>query len=221
MKTRIRSFFMAMLLVLSLTVTTLAAGTDSAASLDLTADRQSDRLTISVCLSAENATNGRIVVEYDADTLALVDHSAVDAGLTSVNTEKNGEVSFAWVGSNITDSVEVLTLVFQNKNNEDPIGTFTGTVVELYSNGIDLLGDEGLVDTLEVKTLVPGDLDDDGKLEIRDVIDLLKALASKETDKFDWQQATAADVNGDGKINTRDAIAALQAIAAYNPAAAK
>lgn len=212
---------MAMLLVLSLTVTTLAAGTDAAASIDLTAERQSDRLTINVCLSAEKATNGRLVVKYDAETLALVDYSDVNVGLASVNTEKNGEVSFAWVGSNITDSVEVLTLVFQYKNHGETNSIFTGTVVELYSNGTDLLGDKTLEDTVTAEAILPGDLDDDGKLEIREVIDLLKALASKSVKDFNWLQAIAADVNGDGKINTRDAIAALQAIAAYNPAAAK
>ena len=142
---------MAMLLVLSMTATTMAAGTATAASIDLQAEKLSGQITVSVYLTANNATNGRVAINYDASLVKLVDASAANKNwVTSVNSAKPGEVSFAWVGSNLNDRVEVLDLVFQIKANVYGTLVVDATIMELYKNGVDLLAGKSETDSILV-----------------------------------------------------------------------
>lgn len=140
---------MAMLLVLSMTATTLAAGTDAAVDLTLLAKSESGTVVLDVYLTAKNATNGRIVIEYDEQLVGLVETRTVDAWVTSVNDETEGEIAFAWVGSDISDTTEIVRMVFDVKAAQYASTTFSGTVTELYDKGSSLL-DEVVTDSEEV-----------------------------------------------------------------------
>ncbi|MBR3704521.1 MAG: Ig-like domain-containing protein, partial [Oscillospiraceae bacterium] len=67
---------------------------------------------------------------------------------------------------------------------------------------------------VRVTTAKMGDVNGDGRVNTRDVITALQAIAAKTTDSLTAQQKSAADVNCDGRITTRDLIIILQAIAA-------
>ena len=109
----------AVLLVLTM-VCTMAAGVsaaESAAKLSLSVTPGSAETTVSVMLtSGEGVTNGRFAVGYDADAVTLKSAQASDAcALSSVNVQTAGTVSFAWVGSELTDDETLmLTLVFEH-----------------------------------------------------------------------------------------------------------
>ena len=150
MKTRIRSFIMAMLLVLSLTATTLAARTDSAAGITLYAEQVGDQIALSVYLTAKDSTNGRVVIKYDPSQAALVDSSTNDAWVTNVNGTKAGEISFAWVGSSTSASAKLVTVTFKVLVKAPASITFSGEMAELYKSGTDVLGTRKIADSLTV-----------------------------------------------------------------------
>ena len=149
MKTRIRSFIMAMLLVLSMTATTLAAGTDSAVSIDLQAEQLTDLIVLNVNLTAEHITNGRVVINYDAQQVKLERVNDVDKCVTSVNDTVSGELAVAWVGGNFSGTVNAFKVVFRLVGDDEIVG-FDGEIVELYSNGVDLIDNENPVDSVDV-----------------------------------------------------------------------
>ena len=149
-KTRIRSFFMAMLLVLSMTATTLAAGADSAVSIDLRAEQLSDLIIVSVDLTAKHITNGRVVINYDAQQVEVEKINDVDKCVTSVNDAVSGELAVAWVGGNLSGTVELFKMVFRLVGDADTV-SFDGEIVELYTNGVDLIADGNPADSVEVQ----------------------------------------------------------------------
>ena len=147
---------MAMLLVLSMTATTLAAGTDAAVGLNLLAESESGIVVLDVYLTAKNATNGRVVIDYDEQLVELVETRTVGTWVTSVNTAKEGEVAFAWVGSDLSATTEIVQMVFDVKVAKYVPATFSGEVTELYDNGTSLL-DEVITDSVEVVVVPAGE----------------------------------------------------------------
>ncbi len=60
-------------------------------------------------------------------------------------------------------------------------------------------------------TIVPGDVNGDGKVNARDVTAIMKHMIGAAPKGF---IEAAADVNGDGKVNSRDVVAVMKAIIA-------
>ena len=147
---------MAMLLVLSMTATTLAAGTDAAVGINLLAESESGIVVLDVYLTAKNATNGRVVIDYDEQLVELVETRTVDTWVTSVNTAKEGEVAFAWVGSDLSSTTEIVQLVFGVKVAQYVPTTFSGEVTELYDNGTNML-EEAITESVEVVVVPAGE----------------------------------------------------------------
>lgn len=141
---------MAMLLVLSMTATTLAAGADSAVSIDLRAEQLSDLIIVSVDLTAKHITNGRVVINYDAQQVEVEKINDVDKCVTSVNDAVSGELAVAWVGGNFSGTVELFKMVFRLVGDADTV-RFDGEIVELYTNGVDLIADGNPADSVEVQ----------------------------------------------------------------------
>lgn len=115
MKRRLFAVLLVLVMVCSMAAGVSAAG--SAAKLSLAVAPGSAETTVSVMLTGgECVTNGRFAVGYDADAVTLKSAQASDASaLSSVNAQRDGTVSFAWVGSELTDDETLmLTLVFEH-----------------------------------------------------------------------------------------------------------
>lgn len=144
MTKRISSLFLAALVLLSLTVTAFAAPSVSGVGVVVGATVSGSAVTVEVSVTgAGSATNGRIEVTYDPTLYALA--SAEPAGLqwiASVSTAEEGKVHFAWVGSDLpSDQTSVVTLVFQ-ANGTPSAAVFTASVLELYQNGTQIIGED-------------------------------------------------------------------------------
>ncbi len=135
MNRRMHALVMALVLLLAVVFGSGQVSAAPAAAWSIDADSTDGVLT--VCLTLENGqgvTNGRVVLGYDAQALTLSGVKAADhAGLISLNTDAEGEVALAWVGSEITaDAQLMLTVTFA--------GTGSGTVLtaqtqEAWTNG--------------------------------------------------------------------------------------
>lgn len=114
MKRRLFAVLLVLVMVCSMAAGVSAAG--PAAKHSLAVKPGSAETTVSVMLSGEGVTNGRFAVGYDADAVTLRSAQASDASaLSSVNAQRDGTVSFAWVGSALTDDETLmLTLVFEH-----------------------------------------------------------------------------------------------------------
>ena len=129
------------LLVLALLFTTAspALAANSGDGMHLTAEWADGTTTVVVSIANRpGVTNGRFTVTYSSSTVTLASvEPGSDAWMTSVNAEEEGEVSFAWINSELTaDETVMLTLTFTD------IGTPVATTVryavtcdDLYANG--------------------------------------------------------------------------------------
>lgn len=84
-----------------------------------------------------------------------------------------------------------------------------GTIFELLDNYIASLGED-------LSVPVAGDANGDGKLNVSDVIVMLKQIAGWKDIGFDDKSLVAADVNDDGEISIADCIACLKKIANWD-----
>ena len=159
MKKRIGSLILAMLLVLSLAANALAAGAGSA-EIILEAEQVSDKVYVTVYLTANDASNGRIAIEYDPAMLELGTVSTNSSWVTSVNRETEGKVIFAWVGSELAAKEEMLTMMFSVKEDSFIAIAFNGEVKELYNNSVDMIGDATLDDQIILIGQAPEQPDD-------------------------------------------------------------
>lgn len=80
-----------------------------------------------------NAVSGSFVIRYDA--ALQLQNTDVKASLADANTEKAGEVQFAWTGEAKAEDQALLTLTFA----EAPKGSYTFPVEKLAANGADYL----------------------------------------------------------------------------------
>ncbi len=109
-----KAFALLIALLLVLTMTMGAAAAEEGGKITLTARHNGS--TISVALGLEGApgiTNGRVIVEYDAEAVSLQDVQVLaQTGAASVNREEDEMVSLAWVGSNLEDRADLAVLTF-------------------------------------------------------------------------------------------------------------
>ncbi len=126
MKKQMQALLLALVLLWTMSFGAVTAQAASAAAWRL--DARGDDGVVTVQLYLENGqgiTNGRVVLSYDAEKLTLSEVSAADGiGLTSLNADTDGEISLAWVGSDITDA-RMLTAVFSGDGTGVTITTET------------------------------------------------------------------------------------------------
>lgn len=126
---------LALLLVLSISSAAMASATG--ASLRVSGASHDGVVTVGVYLTAEGITNGRVEVTYDAEVSELSEVIPGDARwVVSVNSETEGKVSMAWVGSSFPAEEDCLvTLKFKVKSYVFPIKTttYTANICELFA----------------------------------------------------------------------------------------
>lgn len=137
MKKRIGSLLLAVLLVVSLVTCAAAAEPAVLSGLRLSATRLLGQTSVQVFLTEEGATNGRIEVTYDAEKLELVSVKAAnESWFTSVNSEEEGLVSFAWAASDLgAEETRMFRLVFRELGSKKDSLVIGGEVTELYDSG--------------------------------------------------------------------------------------
>lgn len=137
MRRRIRTFLLAVFMLLSLVPMALAADGDR--GLCLTATLQDDVIVVQAALAdCEGVTNGRLVVRYDPEAVTF--ERAVPAGdgwIASVNTGVEDAVAFAWAASSLPGgTAPVVELRFTLNHITALTETaFTGEITELYRSG--------------------------------------------------------------------------------------
>lgn len=126
--------------------------------------------------------------------------------LSTLDIDSQGYLRRIPVSKDNTNTVEFVASQFDNASaalkfigrngvvleSTDLVGT--GTVIYLISGG-------KAIDSITV--VMTGDINGDGKVNMRDVAYLSRSFVKKEN--IDEIQSVAADVNGDGKVNNRDA----------------
>lgn len=125
-----------MLLVLALVLAAAPAAlaAETGAALVLETQTGDSLFTVTVWLEdAAGVSNGRLLVNYDADALTLTKAEPADAGaVTSVNDRSAGTLALAWVGSDLTaDKTLMLTLTFSVK--EGSTATVTAESDGIYA----------------------------------------------------------------------------------------
>lgn len=130
-KKKLASAVMALLLVLSMCTNAMAAAPGADLRLESVADN--GQITVTVYLTGEGITNGRVAVSYDA-ALELVSAAVADENwMVSVNRETAGQAYFAWVGSDLpAEETLVLTLVFEVIEDVSSVN-ITANAMELYT----------------------------------------------------------------------------------------
>lgn len=133
MKTRICAMFLVLVLLCAMTTGVMAAQPPEGTGLAVEATAVDEVITVRVLLQAgQGVTNGRVVLSYDAEVLTLTAAQADnDFGAVSVNTQSAGQVSLAWVGSQITeDSTLLLTATFTGGRGRVE---FTAEATDIYA----------------------------------------------------------------------------------------
>lgn len=184
-----------------------------------------------IALNGANASPGdmvtvRAVIQNNPGILGATLKLEYDAGLTLISAEsgeafsslvmtKPGKLTspckFIWDGQEISDGDiqdgEILNLSFQiNKDVESgaelavKLSYVNGDIVNTELNPIDVSISNTVI---SVSDYIPGDLNNDRKINTTDVILLRRYIAGG----YDVSvNEAAADVNGDGKCNTTDVI---------------
>lgn len=133
MRRRTCTFLLAVLLLLTMVPTSLAAGSNG---LHLTPAMQEGAIVVRVSLAGcQGATSGRIVLAYDPEVVTFERATPADGiSISSTNDKGEDSVSFAWVASNLPEGeASVAELVFSvNDPKQGAIAAFAGTVSELY-----------------------------------------------------------------------------------------
>lgn len=135
MKTRIQALLLVLVLLCTMTTGVFAAEGDAAPQLSVQAGFEAGVTAVDVLLqNAGGVTNGKVTLTYDSALVTLTGTKAADGfGAVSVNTEAEGVVSFAWVGSNIpAEDTLLLTLYFSDAKGDV---TYTAEATEVYASG--------------------------------------------------------------------------------------
>lgn len=121
-------------LVLALSMVTVALAAPLSASVSMKSESAVDLLSVSVDVTAEGATNGKLTVTYDPAHLILVNAAAPGAGMVSVNSQTEGTVSLAWVGSDLPAGEATVAILNFMPTGTDWSDTVVKTqVTELYA----------------------------------------------------------------------------------------
>lgn len=135
MKKRILSILLAMVMVVSMGTGALAA---DASGLRLSISYGEEEIRVDAYLTAKELTNGRIELAFDASNVKLVSIKVGNTNwITSVNRDTKGKLSFAWVGSSLSESETLMfTAVFTEVKDGSGAGVeYTAKVKEAYNNG--------------------------------------------------------------------------------------
>lgn len=174
--------------------------------------------------------NLSLVIGYDADvmTLTKVENKVSGTEYTGSQTLTAAPYMLTWNSGtqNCTASGTLAILTFQIKDTAAygmyPISvSFYKGLQGTYKDGVNVNYDQSrnalplvyVGSSAEIRSYIPGDISGDGRVDSRDVLNLLRHLSG-------WKGITvveeALDVNGDGESDFRDVTALLQYIAGWD-----
>lgn len=173
--------------------------------------------------------NLSLVIGYDADvmTLTKVENKVSGTEYTGSQTLTADPYMLTWNSvRDCTASGTLAILTFQIKNTAAygmyPISvSFYKGLQGTYKDGVNVNYDQSrnalplvyVGSSAEIRSYIPGDINGDGRVDSRDVLNLLRHLSG-------WKGITvveeALDVNGDGESDFRDVTALLQYIAGWD-----
>ena len=174
--------------------------------------------------------NLSLAIDYDADVMTLTEVENKVSGTEYTQSQKltADPYMLSWNSAteNCTAAGTLAILTFQIKDTAAygayPISvSFYQGRDQDFTDGVDVNYDQAgqplpllyIGSSVEVRAYFPGDINGDGRVDSRDVLNLLRYLS-------DWVGITvvdaALDVNGDGNYNFRDATTLLQYIAGWN-----
>nr|WP_305119683.1 leucine-rich repeat protein [Ruminococcus sp. zg-924] len=175
-------------------------------------------VTVNVSMKNNPGINGWAVsVGYDSNALELKSCEQGDFGeITTSNIITKNPYHVQWFDlTNVKTNGNLFTLTFVIKSNAKE-GTYPITVTydkeEICNDKEENVHFDVMNGAVKVAAHTPGDINEDGKVNLRDVIRLNQFVAG-------WNVKVnegAKDVNGDGKVNLRDVIRLNQYVAGWD-----
>lgn len=155
-----------------------------------------------------------LTIHYDPAVMAFVSGHALLDGVQLLETKtiEPGKVRFilasAGQANAVTGSAELLEIRFAAKAVTAPMTSSIGTAGVLLANetGSESSAADASIDMeiTEAGPVVPGDVNDDGKVSIGDLGVVAAHYGKTKTSSPDWEQVKFADVNGDEIIDIAD-----------------
>lgn len=191
---------------------------------DISKVRAGDTISVPIEIKNNDGLAGIIIkAYYDATVLTYTDVTVgeiFENGLeTSQNTDDTGSyIQIAWASKkNVSGDCTLLSINFTVSEEAKP-GKYNFNILFEEKNIVksdDSSGDgvnvpaSVVCGTLEIVDYLPGDINDDGSVDIKDQIRLLKYLAGNKVEVNE----KALDVNGDGSVDIKDQIRLLKYLA--------
>ncbi|MEE0930905.1 MAG: cohesin domain-containing protein [Acutalibacteraceae bacterium] len=176
------------------------------------------QVTINVIMKNNPGINGWAVnVSYDSSVLELVKcDNGVYSDITTSNVITKNPYHIQWFNlGDVKTNGNLFTLTFNVKQNAKegvyPI-KLTYDEDEICNQKEERVHFDIVDGSLKVSKYIPGDINNDGKVNLRDVIRLNQYVAG-------WDVTVSpdtTDVNGDGKTNLRDVIRLNQYVAGWD-----
>ena len=146
----------------------------------------------------------QFVINDDPDYLDLIDvsgGSAADYGFTVSSSDDGVILGFSFTGATIpAGSGDLLVATFDNNNNDQTFDLCLSDPVfsDPNANGVSVA--LGSCTEMDFSSSLPGDLNDDGMVNVLDVVVLVNIVLGQAG------QDPAGDLNGDGLINVLDVV---------------
>ena len=176
---------------------------DNRVKLIVSSERARPGEEVTIGVSIENNPGIRVinfVVDYDISKLSYLGYE--DSGLEGWLREGNG-TGLLWQGNNDTDfNGEILKLKFsvlEEVDDGDVIVTLTDSdITNGMENDFTCVIQGGKI---TVYSFLPGDLNGDGKVTVKDLVRLQRYILDRSVEIFG-----NPDTNGDGKITVKDLV---------------
>ncbi len=167
--------------------------------------KKGDTVTLNVCVSSKAAYSIIVVCTYDANVFEFISSDS-DQGVTA-----NGRFTVFKTDGIVNGKIGTITLKLK-----DTVGDGKYQVNAKVEGATDL--DENMVqckaavDKVEVSSRLSGDVNDDGVVDVRDLMRLAKHFAG-----FGVTISTSnSDVTGDGMVDVRDLMRLAKFFAGFN-----
>ena len=135
------------------------------------------------------------------DLIEVSGGNAADYGFTVSSSESGTIVGFTLTGTNIpSGSGDLLVATFENNNNDQSFDLCLSDAVfsDTNANGVPVT--LGACAEMDFSSSIPGDLNDDGLVNVIDVVMLVNIILGL------GEQNPSADLNNDGLYNVLDVV---------------
>ena len=173
------------------------------------------KATVTVSLKNNpGITSAKVKIDFDSKVLTLVE--VKDAGVLGSNMHLptlTSPYTLYWFNGTATENYTVngtvATLTFEVKKTA-AIGTYpitvTATSGDIYNVDLDEVAFQTVSGGVEVIDLTLGDINGDGRVNVKDNMVLARHLAGWDGYGADTINLAAADLNADGEVNVKDSM---------------